>query len=466
MVGGVGEVLGLQADSLTGVVLNAVLAGHIQGKGVGGIQLYAGQGGQGLHANAGLGAGEPGHMAQAAVRNDKAVIVAAAQLQGGVIGLDITADGLFLAEIHGGPGGGDQLAGGDQGVVGLQESGGVHLQAVAQDGAGSVTVEVEVAVVGDVHHGGGVGGAAVLDHQGAAHQAVLHFQGHVAGETVGTVGAFRPQQHAVVTAVGKLHIEHHMVEALVAAVQAVAVVVLGQVILLGVQVEPRAADAVGVAAHHRAQVAGVFLVAGHIVKAQHHVHGVAFAVFHDQLLQGAGIAQDMGFDNAVVQYGYLDGGAVAGMAEITNMYAHGQGPPSFLGLGGLLLFGGGGLMFQVVAHAGGHAAGAVVQHAVHAGNSGAGSTGLPPDLTVYLALYQAAGHIIALFQSAKFGHGTQIVKKADALLQIVQPQDGFIQSGAARLIRGAVLVCDAHGRSPLLIKIRSAVRKGKTHQTC
>lgn len=103
MVGGIREILGFQADGGILAVRCAILAGGGGLEKVGSIQLHAGLGGQGLHADARFGAGQPCGVAQTAVRNNIAVVIAAALLQGRVIGVDIAANGLSSVKSIGVP---------------------------------------------------------------------------------------------------------------------------------------------------------------------------------------------------------------------------------------------------------------------------------------------------------------------------------------------------------------------------
>lgn len=108
-------------------------------------------------------------------------------------------------------------------------------------------------------------------------------------------------------------------------------------------------------------------------------------------------------------------------------------------------------MRQVLAHALGHAAGAVVQHTVHAADRGAGCAGLAANLAVDLALQKAPGHSIALLHRAQLGHGAQVVKKADALIQAVQSQDRLIQGGVTFILLHSV---KAHSGAPTSFFVR------------
>ena len=76
---------------------------------------------------------------------------------------------------------------------------------------------------------------------------------------------------------------------------------------------------------------------------------------------------------------------------------------------------------------------AVVQHPVHPADRCAGSARQLADFAVHLALQQAPCYIIALFHGAELRYSAEILKKSNTIVQIIQPQDGFIQSSAAGL---------------------------------
>ena len=288
MVGGIREILGFQADGGILAVRCAILAGGGGLEEVGSIQLHAGLGGQGLHADARFRAGQPCGVAQTAVRNNIAVVIAAALLQGRVIGVDIAANGLFLGKVHRGACHSNLAPGGDGTGIRFQIGRCSQRQTVPQHAAGSMAVQVKVAVVGNVCHSGGIGGQGVLNHQAGACQAVAHFQLGVAGEAVGAVGAGCGQNQGIVPL--KAHVKHGLIKAVQAAVQAVFALVRGNMVFFLIQGEFRAANAVGVAAHHSAQKTGVQLIILHGGVAQHNIHLVALAVRHKQLLDGSAIA--------------------------------------------------------------------------------------------------------------------------------------------------------------------------------
>ena len=408
----------------------AVLAIRDRCQEVGRIQVHTGQGGQYLHADAGLGADGPGRVAQAAVPDDVALVVAAAFLQRGKVSANVQTYGLFLGKIHRRALHRQLAPGGDAVRVGLKIIVGVNGQAVAQGAAAGVAVQVKITVIRHIADGGRISGGPIADDQPALCQAVLDGQRHVAGKAVGARGADGGHRHAVGLARGQLHIKHRVAEPVQATVQAVSVLIRRHMDDLLIQGELRPRNAVGKAAHGGPHAVGIQLVVGGSAVAQHHIHRIALAVRHDDTMNNGGITQQLHLDKVIFQHGQLDGLAGGGLAEITDRNRH---------TGTSLLFGGNTLGGQVLAHALGHAAGAVVQHTVHAADRGAGCAGLAADLAVDLALQKAPGHSVALLHRAQLGHGAQVVKKADALIQRVQPQDRLIQGGITFILLHSVV---------------------------
>ena len=323
MVRCVGEVLGLKADGIPGGVVCAVLARRDRGQEVGRVQVDARQGRQHLHADAGLGADSPGGVAQTAVPDDIALIVAAAIGQRGEIRADVQPQRLFLGEVHRGALDRQLAPGGDAGGVGLEVRIGVQRHAVAQRTAAGVAVQVKIAVVRHIADGGRVGGRPVADDQPALGQAVLNGQIKIAGEAVCPGGARGRHRHAVGLAGGQRHVKQRVVEPVQTAVQAVAVLVRRDVDDLLIQRELRARNAVGKAAHGGAHAVGVQLIVGGGVVAQHDVHGIALAVFYDDAMDNGGVAQQLHLDEIVFQRRQLNGLAAGGLAEILNRNGHG-----------------------------------------------------------------------------------------------------------------------------------------------
>ena len=164
---------------------------------VGCVQVHTGQGGQDLHADAGFGADCPGGVAQAAVTDDIALVVAAAVGQRLEIGTDVQPKGLFFGKVHRRALDRQLAAGRDALRIGLKVGIGVHCYAVAQRTAAGVTVQVEIAVVRHVADSRRIGRGSVADDQPALGKAVADLQLRLPGETVRPGRAERRHRHAV-----------------------------------------------------------------------------------------------------------------------------------------------------------------------------------------------------------------------------------------------------------------------------
>ena len=127
LVGGVGEVLGLQAEGVAGTIGAAALSPAACFQEVGGIELHAGLGGMDLHGDAGIPGIGPGGGAQGArLPVHHIVVVIAVTLHKLVeVLLNMGADGGGGLQVHGGALHGDDGAKGDAlgvaGGVGLGE---------------------------------------------------------------------------------------------------------------------------------------------------------------------------------------------------------------------------------------------------------------------------------------------------------------------------------------------------------
>ena len=98
--------------------------------------------------------------------------------------------------------------------------------------------------------------------------------------------------------------------------QRVGLVVLRHLIALAVEFERTFGEAIAEAADGRAEVGGAFLVALHIIEAEHDVVELAVLVGDFQRLQGRAVGDDGGLHAvAVAQDVLLDGRAVIGFAE-------------------------------------------------------------------------------------------------------------------------------------------------------
>jgi hypothetical protein len=151
LVGGIGEVLGLQAESRTVLVHHTALALDRPVQEVPGIELHAGLRGQDLHRAAAPGIGQPNRAPQPFARaaDHEVVVVAAAALELLVVLGDAGADGGGLPEIEGRPAHGRQLSGGDERRVHRGEAVGLEGQLVGQDVAAG-DAQIEVRMLGQV----------------------------------------------------------------------------------------------------------------------------------------------------------------------------------------------------------------------------------------------------------------------------------------------------------------------------
>ena len=203
------------------------------------------------------------------------------------------------AEVERRAGHGVQRAGRDQGRVDRRVAVGVDPQLVVFDRARALAREVEVGVVGQVHHGRLVGGGRVVHLQPVAIVERVD-DGHrqPAGEPALAVRAHARELHADARArPHRFTRPHVLVEALEAAVQRVRPVVGVERVGDAVEREPRAADAVAVAADDRAEVrvrrrVGRARVAGDRVEAERDVRLAPAPVGHDQLLDDAAVGED------------------------------------------------------------------------------------------------------------------------------------------------------------------------------
>ena len=293
MGGAAGEVLGLQRKASVFLHRHAALAGgRAVLQEIAGVELHAGLGGIDLHADAGLIAGSPGAQAlagTAAPVDDKAVVIAAAHHGGlGKAGVDFPADEFARSEVHGRVRHRQNGTGGTALIVAFQIAGSVDAQLLVQHIAAAV--QIEVAVVGQVHDGVRVGRDAVIHAECIVlGEGIAHRDLQVAGESILAVGAFGFHEQGVAKGFDTVEL------AIEAAVQVVGAVVGFQLIGLAAHVEHGVLDAVGVPAHERAAAgtAGRFKVLDVIgvgVVAQHHIHRPALGG-HPDILDDTAVVQ-------------------------------------------------------------------------------------------------------------------------------------------------------------------------------
>ena len=311
--------LGLQRKAAVLLHGHAALAGGgaVLQK-VSGVQLDARLGGVQLHADAGLFTGDPcaDALAGAAGAVDhKAVVVATAHHGGlGKAGIDIPANELSLGKIHGGVCHRQNGTGGAGLIVAFQIVGGIDAQLLAQNIA--FTVQVEVAVVREVHDGIRIRRDAVIHAEGIVlGEGIAHRQLQAAGEAVLAVRAFSLHEQGIAKGFYPVQLARK------ATVQMVGAVVGFQLVGLAAHAEGGILDAVCIAAHERAAAGAaggreVILIICHGVVAQHDIHRAVLGrnddVFNDASVvqnahrQAAGIGKDV-LCNICALFGHTEG---------------------------------------------------------------------------------------------------------------------------------------------------------------
>ena len=154
-------------------------------------------------------------------------------------------------------------------------------------------------MVGQVADGVRVGFGLVIQHQDVVvGQGVGNGDGQIAGVAFLAVGADIGELQAAAAGFCGPDL---FVKAAFAAVKVIPLVVSEKFILLAVQGEFRAADAVAVAADERAQVfVALFIIRQRIV-AQHHVDEFPIPVGDHEKLHGAAVSENPRLCGAVVQ---------------------------------------------------------------------------------------------------------------------------------------------------------------------
>lgn len=135
---------------------------------VGGVELHGGLSGADFHEATGGGLINLGGEFEAAAVEDEVVIITAALLERKEVVVDLLADGFGTGEVEGGAEQGGDLSGGDHLIGGGRVTICGDGELVVEDAGVAGPGEVEVAVVGEVEDGGGVGGGVVVDSEGIA----------------------------------------------------------------------------------------------------------------------------------------------------------------------------------------------------------------------------------------------------------------------------------------------------------
>ena len=277
VVGGIGVVLGFEAEA---EVLGVGGSGFsFQGavEEVAGVELDAGfGGGDGEDSSGGRVVDFGGFLHGSGwATEDPIMVVAVGDLELVVRGIDALADGGGFAKIERSSGDGRDAGGDEAGVDGSVAVGG-NGEDVREDGAGAVSRQVEVRVVGEVDNSVLVGRDGVVDAKGGAFESVFDVGGEGAGEALIHVRA----DVGELDAVGELFgVPDGSVEADGAAVEGVAIVILGNLIGLTVEDKFASGEAVAIATYDGADVrAFVGLVVGDGVEAESDVGDNAGAV--------------------------------------------------------------------------------------------------------------------------------------------------------------------------------------------
>ena len=218
-----------------------------------------------------------------------AVVIALADLEVAVGGIDPLADAPEPTEVERRVGDGLELAGRDLARVGRQVPGGGELHHVILDRAAGFALEVEVDVLGHVDRRGLVAGRAVFDAPDVLRgERIGDLRLDPAGEALVAVGRDVGEDDADVAALHEaLGVPDVAVPAARAAVE-VAADAAGRVIERGepdataVELERAVRDAVAVAADDRAPVGIARVPARRRIEADDHVLELAFAIGREE----------------------------------------------------------------------------------------------------------------------------------------------------------------------------------------
>ena len=305
VIQGIGEILGLQADTATLAVGDAALA-CVVGDVIAGIELNARAIGEDAHLAAGDGVREGG--AGVGV-NFPVVVVAALEVQRIVVCVDVLTDGLCLPEVHGGTLYLAQFAGGNAlGIIRGEVTAG-EAQELVHGVELFMACQVEVAVVGQVEDGVLIAGGFIFNVQRTSGvQRVGHHDAGLAGETLVAIGAFQTEGNGLSTV--EIHMPQAQMEEVGAAVEVVGVFVGGELDGLAIDAKGSTLDAVCISAHGGTEEAVAGGVAFCAVVAQDHVCGGAILVGNDQGNEGSTIICNFCHQSTTrygVQMGFLTG---------------------------------------------------------------------------------------------------------------------------------------------------------------
>ena len=277
------EVLGLQTEAAAVGINRPALAADVgRGQKVAGIKLQPRLGGAAVQQDAAGWAVHPGAELAVWFLQNIVVVIAGAVFQVDARVVEVLPDRGEAAEIHRRPLRAvqrDNPSGRQAVLVVLGEAVRKNLDALPLHAAAVVPVQIKVGVVGQVDDRVAVAQRPVEDGQ-----AVLLVEGifdrddQIARIALLPVGAEVGKDHALL--VGNLPVPQPPVKAGRPAVQVVGAVVDRKMVLLPSQGKSAPADAVGVAARHRAKAGGLPLIVLDAVAPQHDVPQLSLAVLH------------------------------------------------------------------------------------------------------------------------------------------------------------------------------------------
>lgn len=263
MVGTVGIVLGLEAESTTSGIGDAFLADEAAVEEVACVELHAWLVGIHVHLDAAGGVVEGAcHSIQVAIGSQNPVVVVAYAildlLVGGVV--DAVANAGGGSEVEGSALDVSNRAGSQHVLVNGCVLVGIQVENLVESILGGIAAEAEVAMVGQVEDGGLVCAALIVDRQGVVvAQFIGDLHADVARIAIFAVRTCRGEfQGLVVHLIG---FPDTVVESDVAAsVKAVHVVVCNELVLLSVEGEFGVSDAVAVTSDECSKVAALLAV--------------------------------------------------------------------------------------------------------------------------------------------------------------------------------------------------------------
>lgn len=302
VVGGVGVVLGFEAEAEALDVGCSAVAGEGSVEEVSAVELDSGLGGHDFHVATGLGLVDSGDLSESAAAQDPVVVVSAAEDHLLVVGVDAFGDDGWLSEVEGGSFDGHELSGWDE----LGRDGGdvvaEDLHLVSGVILGFWPFEVEVGVVRQVDVGCLVGGCSVVDFEFVFRgERVGHRDFELAGVALIAVGRGEVEDDAgVLRRRLSEDLPHHFVEALGSAVERVGPVVDGERILFAVDFELPFRDSVAESADGAAEVGALFWVRLKFGESEGHFAELSGAVGSGEGDDGCAVIHDLGDHSVLV----------------------------------------------------------------------------------------------------------------------------------------------------------------------